>query len=131
MTNIVADWPPNIDNIRAVLPVTERNIFAYSHTIYSPSGTKLPPELIAHEEVHFRQQDKVGVREWWNRFLIDTEFRLEQEVEAHRVEWRTYRRHNKDRNHRASFLAQLSRRLASPMYGGLITAAQAQKLIRK
>jgi len=30
---VVNDWPPNIEDIRAVLPVSERNIFAYGHRI--------------------------------------------------------------------------------------------------
>ncbi len=56
MTEIVNDWPTNIAAIRAVLPVTRGNIFAYGGKIYSPGSKTLAPELIAHEQVHFRQQ---------------------------------------------------------------------------
>lgn len=66
--DVVAGWPPNIEEIRAVLPVSERNIFAYGHTIYNPGGEKLPLELIAHEEVHFQQQAEEGPVAWWKNF---------------------------------------------------------------
>lgn len=129
VTSVIADWPPNIEAIRAVLPVTEGNIFAYDHTIYNPGNGYLGPELMAHEEVHFGQQDDIGVEVWWQRFLDDPEFRLEQEIPAHKAEYDQFCRLNKDRNHRSRFLTILSKRLAAPMYGGIITASQARRRI--
>ena len=103
--SIVTDWPPNISLIRAKLPVTERNIFAYGGIIFNPGGIALSPELIAHEKVHFAQQRGLnrwwrrnGDEVWWRRFLEDPEFRLQQEAEAHRAEYREYCRRHPDRN---------------------------------
>jgi len=127
---IINDWPPNIDAIRAVLPVSERNIFAYGHSIYSPGSKSLPAWLIAHERVHFEQQDKYGLRAWWKRFLSDEVFRLAQELPAHRVEYFEFCKVNRDRNSQSMYLQQMARRLAAPMYGGIITVAEAIKEIR-
>jgi hypothetical protein len=125
---IIQSWPPNIDQIRAVLPVSEKNIFAYGGTIYSPGSATLPAWLVAHESVHFEQQGRFPAR-WWKKFLKDEVFRLDQELEAHRVEWAAFRVLNRDRNTQAIYLSRMARRLSAPMYGGIITAAEARKEI--
>ena len=127
---VVNDWPPNIEDIRAVLPVSERNIFAYGHRIYNPGGGRLPLELLAHEKVHFAQQDEFGVDEWWMKFLADPQFRLDQEIPAHRAEYLTFCRFNKDRNEKSKMLRTLGQRLSAPMYGSIITTNEAMKAIR-
>jgi hypothetical protein len=118
------EWPPNIAKIRAVLPVTERNIFAYDRVIYNPGGGELTMPLIEHEKVHFRQQGRF-VRWWWWRFLRDPAFRLDQELEAHRAEYRAFCDWVQDRNQRATYLRGIARRLSSPMYGGDISQRDA------
>jgi len=134
--SIETGWPPNIASIRAVLPVSERNIFAYGRVIYNPGGGDLPAWLIAHEKVHFAQQKKLngvirrnGAEVWWRRFLKDPEFRLQQEVEAHRAEYWEFKRQHKDRNVRVQFLNQIAGRLAKPMYGSLVSVKIARVLI--
>lgn len=129
-TEIVNDWPPNIKAIRAVLPVSAGNIFAYGGKIYNPGCAELTPELLAHEAVHFRQQGKFPGR-WWKKFLRRPEFRLEQELEAHREEYRVFCQLHRDRNAKARFLRQISLRLAAPMYGGIITLREAMVRIAK
>ena len=131
VARIVHDWPPNIEAIRAVLPVTEKNIFAYNNRIYVPGGGELPLWLHAHEKVHFEQQEEHGVQAWWDRFLADEAFRLAQEIPAHRAEYRTFCFYNKDRNEQSRFLRILGTRLSAPMYGGIITTNEAMKEIRK
>ena len=129
MTQIVNDFPPNIDAIRGTFPLTGHEIFAWKGTIYNPGGGTLTAWLIEHEKVHFRQQD--GKPEaWWARYLVDEQFRLDQELEAHRVEYRSFCSYVKDRNQRARYLMEISGRLASPMYGGIISRAEAAKRIR-
>ncbi len=129
MTAIVVGWPPNIKKIRAVLPVSERNIFAWDGVIYNPGGGDLSSELIKHEEVHFVQQGGKP-KKWWKKFLADEEFRLAQELPAHQAEYREFCRKYRDRNLRAQFLNALGRKLAAPMYGSLITAGAAMKAIK-
>ena len=111
-------WPPNIEAIREVFPIEGHEVFCYGDVIYSPSGIHLPTELLAHEAVHARQQaaHPGGVKGWWAEYLIDPPFRLEQELEAHAEEYRTFCRHVKDRNQRARMLHRISCRLASPQY---------------
>ena len=127
---VVNDWPPNIDEIRMVLPVTTRNIFAYDNKIFNPGGGKLPLELHAHEMVHFKQQAVIGVEAWWTSFLADSDFRLAQEIPAHKAEYRAFCKYNRDRNAQARMLRSLGQRLAAPMYGGIITVNEAMKRIR-
>ena len=129
MTEVVKDWPPNIEAIRAVLPVTEKNIFAYGGKIYSPSTVSLSRELIAHERVHFQQQG-AEVDFWWQQFLLDPEFRLAQELPAHRAEYTEFCRNCKDRNKQVVYLRSLAKRLAAPMYGGIIGVKEAIRAIR-
>jgi hypothetical protein len=136
MQTVVDTWPPNIEAIRAVLPVTTRNIFAYDHVIYNPGGGKLAPELHAHEAVHFKQQDEfdadnqVGVVGWWNLFLESAVFRLSQEIPAHKAEYRAFCKYHRDRNDMARYLRAMGKRLSAPMYGGIITINEAMKAIR-
>jgi len=129
---IVNGWPPNIDQIRFWLPaVTSRNIFAHGRKIYSPSGTKLPIWLIEHEKVHFYQQDHFGgTQRWWQEFLMNAEFRLAQEIPAHQMEWRVWLAvMPRPRNERRIVLKQMAKRLSAPMYGSIISAAEAKKRI--
>lgn len=141
---IIEDWPPNIEKIRAVLPVTRRNIFAYDGVIYSPGGPELPPWLIAHEEVHFDQQwgmsmsaDENGepmncVDVWWDLFLKNPKFRLMQEMPAHQVEWLVWNQSgNRSRNQRRVTLKHMAGRLASPMYGNIISVKDAKREISR
>ena len=129
---VIQDWPPHIDQVRFWLPaVTENNIFAYDRKIYSPSGTRLPPWLIEHEKVHFYQQEAFGSNEdWWDKFLMEPSFRLTMEIPAHKMEWRVWlATRQRSRNERRVTLKAICKRLSSPMYGGIITAAKAKKAI--
>lgn len=129
MTEIVNAWPPNIHAIRAVLPVTRDNIFAYGGKIYSPGSWRLDPALIAHEQVHFLQQAEIGVEAWWEMFLGSKKFRLEQEIPAHRAEWQYFLTQGPGRKHRRVRLKQMAKRLSAPMYGRLLSTAAAKKAI--
>lgn len=129
VTEIVNTWPPNIDAIRAVLPVTRDNIFAYDGKIYSPVAYILEPTLIAHERVHFAQQESIGVDAWWDRFLKSKKFRLSQEIPAHQAEWRAFLSLNPGRKQRRAHLKMMAKRLSAPMYGRLISTSEAKKVI--
>lgn len=128
---IIPEVPPNIDAIRARFPISGQEIFAWAGTIYNPSNNRLPVWLVEHEKVHFRQQAEVGGPEnWWAQYIEDDEFRLEQELEAHRREYRVFCRLNKDRNVRARYLMEIAARLAAPMYGKVIEPREAARRIR-
>lgn len=127
---IINGKPPNYDKIAQTFKLSGREIFAYNNVIYAPGMDKVPPELIAHEMLHFEQQAKVGVKEWWDKYLVDTEFRLHEELEAHQVEYRMFCNFNSDKNHRAKYLDMIAARLSSEMYGKIVTKSQATKLIK-
>jgi len=129
MTDIRTENPPNIEEIRKYFPLTGKEIFAYGGVIYNPSGGMLSESLIQHEEVHFHQQMKVGVEVWWKNYLHDSAFRFDQELEAHQREFRVARRTLPREAANTARLA-IADRLASKLYGNLVTRQEALKLIK-
>lgn len=128
--NIVRGTPPNFRAIVAVFPFAKREgvIFTYGDTIYVNGEPNLPVQLKAHEACHIDQQKRCGGPDaWWERYLLDPTFRLEQELVAHRAEYRTLK--HLDRNGAARSLDFIASRLASPLYGELISKAQARRAI--
>ena len=127
---VLRAYPPNYYSITARFPfAVERGvIFAWGDTIYNPSGGPITPALLAHERVHGERQG-TDIEGWWNSYLTSSAFRLEEEIVAHRAEFRNFRRNHADRNQRAKYLRDCAARLASPLYGGLISAADAKKEI--
>lgn len=128
MARVVQELPPNFNEIVTVFgPLPHTVVFAYGDRIYSPSGTDLSPELVVHEETHLRQQAEVGgPEEWWRRYLADPDFRLAQEVEAYRAQLAAA----PNRARRRELWRQVSKDLASSMYGRLVTKDQARELLR-
>lgn len=126
---IVKDFPPNIEEIRKVLTLSGNEIFAWDDIIYSSSTDTLPPWLMAHEEVHKTQQ-KGDPASWWARYLVDLNWRFKQELEAHRVEYRTYCSLEPDRNRKRIYLKLIARRLASPMYGRIASFEKTRRMIK-
>lgn len=112
---VVQGFPPNIEVIRSYFPLQGNELFAYGDTIYFPNGGDLPAALRAHEECHRDQQGK-DVKAWWERYLIDSKWRFEQELEAHRVELATWTRHMKDRNMKTRLKNLVAHKLISPIY---------------
>lgn len=120
------DWPPNIAKLRArFVAISESTIFTYAPVVYVPGGFRLPVTIAAHERVHLRQQGDDPAT-WWERYVNDVEFRFQQELEAHRAEWRAARRGGR-RDERYA----IASRLASPLYGSMITVPEALKAIGK
>lgn len=109
--------------------------YAWGNTIYNPGRLKLTPSLIAHEGVHGLRQLGMGVEAWWRRYLDDDGFRLNEEIPAHRAEWFRFERDSKmpgvpnPRTQRRWELKQIAKRLSGPMYGGMVTYAEAKRLI--
>jgi hypothetical protein len=78
------NYPPNYLKIQAVLNPPKEAIFCYGDTIYNPSGGQIYEDLQKHEEVHKKQQEKMkSVELWWDEYLANPTFRLEQELEAY------------------------------------------------
>ena len=128
---IVKSLPPNFDAIVAVIPRAANSnvMFTYGDTIYAPGGGDISDWLVAHEEIHcFRQgHDPEG---WWKRYLVDIQFRFNEELIAHRVEWRTWMNMGaRNRHERLRMMRIIAGRLSGPLYGGLVNFENARSLI--
>jgi hypothetical protein len=128
----IVNGPPPADvweRARRELGATEATtVFTYGKTVYVPGGFGLSFDLETHEAVHTRQQgeDPAG---WWERYFADPLFRLEQETEAYRAQYRAFCRLNKDRNEQARFLTHVAGTLAGKLYGGIVSFHAARQSI--
>ena len=139
---IRVERPPLWDLIDKTFHVAGKPIlFAWGEYIYNPEGVDVPKQLHVHEEIHGSRQvmfkgliDPVlgadeAVLAWWHRYIEDPAFRLTEEIPAHRAEYLTICKRHADRNYRARALSQIAMKLAAPLYGSLVTPAQARTLI--
>ncbi len=130
---IVVQRPPNFTEIVVALPAAATRhgvLFAYGDILYNPDGVTVNPFLMAHEKMHQVQQAGLP-EEWWKLYLCSLEFRLDQELEAHRAEWQAFLAHDppSTRNARRTYMSRIAHRLASKLYGGLVSVHVAKRLI--
>ena len=113
---IVTERPPNFAKIAAVFDLRRYPgaIFCYGDTIFNPSGNKLSDALVAHEAAHGARQG-TDPDVWWDRYIADKTFRLEEEIVAHRVEWRRFCTDDPNRHERRRYLAAIAGRLNFPL----------------
>jgi len=112
LKEFVAKFNPDIPNV----------IFVHKDTLYT-RYTKLPLHILNHELTHMRQQEQVGIENWFKTYLTDDKKRLEWEIEAYKAERDCMR--PGDWRHR---LAQVLPFLCGPMYGNMVTKEEALKL---
>jgi len=105
-------------------------IFTYGETIYCKHNPIHPSKQV-HEGVHVLQQREYGKDPWWDRYLEDIDFRLQQEKEAYLVESEWAHKNIKDRNERVRFIIRNARTLSSSMYGNIISYSEAFKLLNR
>lgn len=125
---IIQDYPPNIEAIRKRFILHKGTVFAYGNIIYNPDGNQLNSALIIHEETHQKQQGN-DVEGWWKRYLENDQFRLSQEIEAYRNQYKETKRVFKDKNKLDRFLRYMVQDLSSEIYGNMISVSEARKLI--
>lgn len=130
---IVHAYPPNFAQIDEVFKVRERKgvIYCYGDAIYVPDGGDVSPELRAHEGVHYSRQtnDTAKIEAWWAKYLVDPEFRLAEEIPAHRAEYRQFCSTVRDRNARSRALYSIAGKLSGPLYLGIISHSKARQVI--
>lgn len=132
--NISPKYPPNVEEIRKVINLDNcpRAVFTYGDVIHNPSGGHIDECVGFHEATHSLQQDKVGgPKNWWNRWLTEPHFRLEQELEGYGHQFRKYCEITPDRNLRAKYLFTLASDLSSAQYGKVITLYEARLKIKR
>lgn len=122
---IIKDYPPNFAAIVKVFPmaVNPNVLFAYHDAIYYRGTEIIPPSLIAHEQVHIdRQGGTVESTEiWWTKYMEDMDFRFNEELLAHRAEWKALCA-EASRQVRRHALETVAKKLASPLYGRMMSA---------
>lgn len=128
---IIFEPPPIFDEIDAVFHVKHKPvIYAWGPVIYNPQRVDIPPQLLAHEHVHGQRQgtNEQKIIDWWHRYINSPKFRLAEELPAHRAEFEWLIEMG-NRQQRRKALKQTAQRLASPLYGGLVTPAKAQAML--
>ena len=129
MTRVLIERPPNYNELVKLFPIAGKGvIFSWRPFIYNPMNVRISPQLFAHEAVHqFRQYG--DVEGWWRRYVDDTEFRLREEALGHRAELRKVVEMGMNRHQRRSEAKKIAKRLASPVYGSLVSQRYAMELI--
>lgn len=126
MEIIYSEHPPNYKAIAKTFGIKNSGgiVFTYGDKLYVPSGQEPDKPLMRHEETHARQQANIGVKAWWDRYLVDPQFRFEQELEAYRNQYRSMATLTLEQ--RIGYLNHIATDLAGPMYGNLMTKDQAK-----
>ena len=130
MTKIIRAFPPNWIDIAKVFPIKGRQgiVYAYGDRIYNPSGITIEPWILDHETEHCKRQNEMGTGAWWDAYILNTKFRLKEEVLAHRAEYASYRMgHSQKATY--DYLRWMAHRLASPIYGHMVPEDEAKRLI--
>lgn len=133
---IVKAFPPNYRAINDAFKVRGRDVmFAYGDAIYNPMGTPISLALQAHEAVHGKRQAGDPAT-WWERYIADPKFRLDEEIPAHQAE---YRWHAQDAGASLPVKGfrsmldyqhlQIALRLSGSLYGRLISLSDAKALV--
>ena len=137
---IVHDHPPLWDLISAKFPIAGKPvIFAWGYMIFNPEGVVVSRDLHAHEEIHGMRQleympalgKNKSIERWWHAYIGSPDFRLAEELPAHIAEYKSMCSWITDRNTRDQALHQVACKLASPLYGSLVTLQIARKLLMR
>jgi hypothetical protein len=123
---IIKAYPPHFNALAKRFPIKGKPgiLYAWGDTLYNPSGIKVTPWILAHEELHGRRQMAAGLKAWWFDYMTSVVFRYEEELLAHRAEWVAYQG-----GEPSKYLQAISERLASKLYGLEITPEQAKEAI--
>jgi hypothetical protein len=126
-------YPPIIDELEKVFGALKGKpiLYAFGDVIYNPANVHMFPQLLAHEYTHAMRQQAGSLDEWWKNYMENVEYRLNEEVLAHRAEYGAFKQLHKDRNLRARYLQKVSMKLASPLYGRMVPANEAKRLIEE
>lgn len=130
---ISTQYPPNYKEIVAAFPVVERQriaIFGYGDTLFNPFEITLSQDLIIHESEHARQQahNATVAKLWWTRYISDSQFRLEQEIEAYGAQLEFLGK-DANRANRKKYLRIVGDMLGGPVYGNMIKPKEARELL--
>ncbi len=124
---VIKAYPPNFAELRKAFPAIigrPQIMFSYGDTLYNPSGKPISPALMVHEETHGYRQRLKGADKWWRAYIASALFRFEEELVAHVNELAKFSDDHGTKEVERYHVA-LAERLASPMYGNLISKTEA------
>lgn len=124
----IKGYPPNFELIKTLGLAKEGNIYCYGQVIFNPSGGEIPSDIKYHEHIHSQEQgnDPMG---WWNHYLLESSFRLNEELKAYSAQYKLIKKSLRDKDAK-DFLEEMAHNL-STLYKLDITKEQAATLIRK
>jgi len=129
---IVIDYPPNIEKIKEAFgEIRPSIVFTFGDTLYNPGNGNISDDLMVHEEIHMKQQGD-NPEAWWEKYLMDSTFRLHEELEAYRNQYKQFWSHSKNRDRQRSFMfaTKLAIDLSGPIYGNIIGFQDALNMIK-
>ena len=128
---VINEKPPVYDKIVAAgMKPSNKTVFTYGDAIYNPHKLTLTADVVAHEEVHERQQGK-DPEAWWDRCIADKAFQAEQEAEGYAAQYDLICKGVRDRNQRARIRYEVATILSGPIYGNRIGHNEAMDLLKK
>ncbi len=119
--------PPIYEKCKKNFGVDWKNglLITYGDTVYSTFP--ITEDLKVHEATNIKQQLKMGVEKWWNKYFEDAQFRLSQEVEAYRNQLVYINKHY-SRKYRKVLYEHIVNSMCS-MYGDMCNRDEAIKLL--
>lgn len=132
---ISGEKPPIFDEANKLFKIDElglKPIFAFGKIIFNPYHIEITGDLLIHEQTHAKQQnyDPAVAKVWWDRYLIDPKFRVEQETEAYAAQYKFLCKSVPDRNKQAKMLWRIAEILSGDLYGRAIGHTEAMAKIR-
>jgi hypothetical protein len=132
---ILLERPPRYDEIVAAFPAaaTMRPVFAWGDAIYNPHRIQIDQHLLAHEGHHGMTQHPAvgGPDAWWDRYLVDPEWRVEQELEAYIIQYKSFCGITRNREARHKYAYAIAQQVSGPLYGSIIPHWTAFRRIRQ
>lgn len=121
---------PNFQELKNKFGVGDETIIAYGNKIFI-KGKTMSRDLLVHELTHCERQkfNEDSAKRWYEMYLENDEFRLQEELVAYRQQYAFCCRVYKDRNKRAKILFALAAELASYRYGNIINHNEAMAKI--
>ena len=106
-------------------------VFCYGDTIYNPFNREITPDIEQHEMVHQKQQSGYSSTDmWYNMYITDSKFRLEQEIEAYGEQFLFAKNHGIRGTMLEWLKDKLARELSGGAYGNIISYGEAVSKIR-
>ena len=134
MVNVKIANPPDwlLKEIKEKFGIFPGIVYAYDDIIYNPDNIEIPYDLLEHETTHLRRQHENGAtpESWWRDYLNEPIFRLREETEAYKAQYRAIKDKVLNRSRRHRELNELAKKLSSPLYGNLVSFVMAMQLIK-